>query len=355
MHERPLDSDRAFARQALPRVSRTFAINIRLLNGRLGEAVRIGYLLCRAADALEDSWPEGDAGVPFARLIEAAAGSRDAADSLAAMAAPLARGRADLELVAEFPRLWRLHQALPDPAREAVADCVTIMARGMQHFSSRAAQRRGAPYLDTEAELHQYCFVVAGCVGIMLTRLFEWSAGGGPEELRARRLARAPAVGEALQLTNILLDWPSDVRRGRCHVPAAWLAEFGLTPRDLVRASGAARDAEPPPGVRVLADRLEGLARAALAQVPEYVATLPAHHIRYRLFCLWPALWARDSLDHARRDPDFPWGERRPRLPRTRLWAAAWASGLGMRGAGSLHSPVPHAAAVSPASPSSAP
>jgi phytoene/squalene synthetase len=38
-------------------VSRTFALNIRLLRGPLGDAVRVGYLMCRAADTLEDSWP----------------------------------------------------------------------------------------------------------------------------------------------------------------------------------------------------------------------------------------------------------------------------------------------------------
>src|SRR5881397_2097503 len=46
-----------YCREVLPRVSRTFAISIGLLRGSLQEAVRIGYLLCRIADALEDSWP----------------------------------------------------------------------------------------------------------------------------------------------------------------------------------------------------------------------------------------------------------------------------------------------------------
>src|SRR5262245_42212165 len=59
----PLATDRAWCREALLRVSRTFALNIRCLSGRMLEAVRIAYLLCRAADALEDSWPGSEAQV----------------------------------------------------------------------------------------------------------------------------------------------------------------------------------------------------------------------------------------------------------------------------------------------------
>jgi phytoene/squalene synthetase len=121
----------------------------------------------------------------------------------------------------------------------------------------------------------------------------------------------APLVGRALQLTNILLDWPSDVRRGRCYVPAAWLAEHRLEPRDLVERER--------PEVRALAARLETKALAALARVPDYLDLIPAHHLRYRLFCLWPAVWAVRSLRHARSDREFPWGPRRPKLPRQEI------------------------------------
>ena len=93
-----------------------------------------------------------------------------------------------------------------------------------------------------------------------------------------------------------------------------------MAPADLVEESR--------PGVRELAARLESLARAALARVPDYLDTIPARCVRYRLFCLWPALWALGSLRHARRDPEFPWGRRRPRLPRGELWRAALGSTL---------------------------
>jgi len=98
------------------------------------------------------------------------------------------------------------------------------------------------------------------------------------------------------------------VRRGRCHIPASWLDEEALTPRDLIEPSG-----DRP---RRLSQRLESLARAALARVPDYLVLYPASSVRYRMFVLWPALWALASIRHARTDPDFPFGPHRPRLPR---------------------------------------
>ena len=320
----PPSEDRAWCEATLPRVSRTFALNIRLLTGPLREAVSVGYLLCRTADTLEDAWPGSaeEIRARFGLLRDALAGDEGAAAALADAAA--ARGGAELELVAGLPRSWRVWRALPGPDRERIAECLRTMVPGMCRYAARAAERApGTPYLDSEAELHDYCWVVAGCVGVMLTRLSEADAGRDGPAL-GRRLELAPVVGEALQLTNILLDWPEDVRQGRCHVPADWLAAEDLAPARLV---GPAH-----PGVDRLARRLEDMARAALTRVPDYLDLVPPRALRYRLFVLMPALWALASLEHARTDPEFPRG-RRPRLPRGRLWREAAGALFGHRGA----------------------
>jgi farnesyl-diphosphate farnesyltransferase len=316
-------ADRDYCRAALPLVSRTFALNTRLLTGTLGEAVRAGYLLCRAADALEDSWPgePGAIGERFERFLLALSGDARALATLSGEARALGPDRLDLALLADLPRVLRVRDALPRAHAEALTWGVGTLASGMRRYATRAAARPdGVAYLDTEAELEDYCWVVAGCVGVMLTRLFAAEYGAGDPATHERRLAAAPAVGQALQLTNILLDWPVDVRRGRCYLPASWLADAGIAPPDLVDHAS--------PGALAVARRLEAKARGALAQVPDYLDLIPARRVRYRLFCLWPALWALASLRHARRDPDFPWGPRRPRLPRAEIWRAALASAL---------------------------
>ena len=47
----------SFCRTQLPRVSRTFALNIPLLPAPLDLAVTVAYLLCRIADTVEDEAP----------------------------------------------------------------------------------------------------------------------------------------------------------------------------------------------------------------------------------------------------------------------------------------------------------
>lgn len=330
----PVAAPRAFCRAALPRVSRTFALNIQLLGGSMQEAVRIAYLLCRIADTIEDAWPGERAEVErrFDQFLAAVKGDTLEARAFAD-AAPRLRGHASeahIDLLAHTPDVLRAFGTLHAEDRAPVAEAVGTLASGMRRYAGRAAERRDsrpAPadgaravatfaYLDDDAELTDYCWVVAGCVGAMLTRLFERRAPNAAHH--AARIALSPTVGEALQLTNILLDWPVDVRAGRCHVPASWLAEFGLEPRDLVGA--------PRPEVATLATRLETRAGAALAKVPDYIATIPSRHVRYRMFCLWPALWAAASLRNATRDAEFPRGPARPRLPKSELWAAAAAA-----------------------------
>ena len=307
-----LATERAWCREALLRVSRTFALNIRCLNGRMLESVRLAYLLCRAADALEDSWPgpAPEVAARFDRFRAALEGDRTAAAALATAAARL-HARADLALLARLPALLHLLDSLEPADATDVRRCVLTMAAGMQRYATRAAERGTAvPYLDDDAELHDYCYVVAGCVGEMLTRLVTRTITDDDAATAAHRLALAPVVGEALQLTNILLDWPVDVRAGRCHIPASWLARHGLAPRGLVTRSAAARE---------LSLRLAALAHDALDRVPDYLDTIPTQEHRYRLFCLLPALWARASLRLALTGDGFHHALVRPRLGRKRI------------------------------------
>src|SRR5262249_14238872 len=157
-----------YCRRTLPLVSRTFAVNIRVLGGEMAEWVRVGYLLCRAADTLEDAWPEGPIETRFQRFLAALDGDGAAGRALAEEAAAAA-GEPELDLVAHLPRVLSVFAAFPEAARAAVADGVRTLASGMAGYAARAVARGPrAPYLDTESELDHYCWVVAGCVGVML-------------------------------------------------------------------------------------------------------------------------------------------------------------------------------------------
>lgn len=75
-------------------------------------------------------------------------------------------------------------------------------------------------YADFPA-LEGYCYRVAGVVGLMMTHIF-----GYRDE---RCFSQALALGNAMQLTNILRDVDEDYRRGRVYLPQDELVRFGVT------------------------------------------------------------------------------------------------------------------------------
>ncbi len=74
------------------------------------------------------------------------------------------------------------------------------------------------------AELSAYCYKAAGVVGEVSARIF-----GMSEPNNTKTLEYARALGEALQLTNIIRDVGEDARRGRIYLPQDELARFGVS------------------------------------------------------------------------------------------------------------------------------
>jgi len=83
----------------------------------------------------------------------------------------------------------------------------------------------GKPMLKS-SDLALYCHRVAGVVGLLTIEIFGH---------RAHKSARfATALGEALQLTNILRDLKEDAARGRIYIPQQDRIRFGVTDQDFV-------------------------------------------------------------------------------------------------------------------------
>lgn len=73
--------------------------------------------------------------------------------------------------------------------------------------------------------LDQYCYRVAGVVGLMMTHVFGYR--------HDRCLPHALALGRAMQLTNILRDVGEDLQRGRIYLPQDELARFAISEAQL--------------------------------------------------------------------------------------------------------------------------
>lgn len=80
--------------------------------------------------------------------------------------------------------------------------------------------------LRTHEDLKNYCYHVASAVGLVSIEIF------GYEDPATKDYAKQ--LGYALQWTNILRDVGEDAEEGRVFIPTEVLAEFGLTPDDLL-------------------------------------------------------------------------------------------------------------------------
>ena len=88
-------------------------------------------------------------------------------------------------------------------------------------------------HYETFADLHLYCYRVAGTVGLLTSPIFGYH--------HEAALAHAVDLGVALQLTNILRDVGEDARRGRIYLPQDEMRRFGYSEAELM--SGVNNDA----------------------------------------------------------------------------------------------------------------
>ncbi|HEY4003505.1 MAG TPA: squalene/phytoene synthase family protein [Candidatus Xenobia bacterium] len=255
----------AFCHEALPHVSRTFALTVPVLPLPLSDTVCCAYLMCRAADTIEDR-----VDLPLAlrdRLY----------DEMLALFSDGADPQRFVLLWPHTDELWlqrlmtgigqvlEAWRSLQPPDRQAVQACVVEMIDGMRRLGHSRPDAGPFFVSGSVEELERYCHYVAGTVGLMLTRLFNQALDIRLSESEGHRF------GLGLQLTNILKDHEGDVGRGTSFIPRSFLNE-SLKLRPEYRAA--------------LIERTLGHLEAAHA----YTLSIPTRHDGVRLFCLW-ALW----------------------------------------------------------------
>jgi phytoene synthase len=86
---------------------------------------------------------------------------------------------------------------------------------------------------ETAAQLELYCYRVASVVGLLSIEIF------GYQNPKCRDYAIA--LGQALQLTNILRDVHNDAARGRIYLPLETLRQFSVTEAEILRGEYSAR------------------------------------------------------------------------------------------------------------------
>ena len=298
MHASPADqAPLRFQDQILARVSRTFALTIPELPGRLRSIVGNAYLLCRIADTIEDDaalTPEVT--TRFHQDLNRTVRGKFDPQAFADALTPVLSTRtpdAERELVANSHAVMMVTSSFSDRAKASISRCLTIMCRGMPTFQRNVS----VAGLRDLGELNRYCYYVAGVVGEMLTELFcEYSEAIAGRE--ALLMPLAASFGQGLQMTNILKDFWEDRERGVCWLPQdVFLREHC----DLAHIQREHLDDGFQRGMRTLI----GITQAHLRNAFRYALLIPKNETGIRNFCLWAIGFAVLSLQKLNQNLNF--------------------------------------------------
>jgi farnesyl-diphosphate farnesyltransferase len=234
-----LTSSRKLLGPILRSVSRSFYLSIRFLPGRLRHPIGLAYLLARATDTIADT-----SGIPAAtrietlrQLVDVIQGSafEGAIVDLANSFLALQTNEAERTLIESLPECFDLLERSNTDDVEDIRAVLGKITKGQELDLVRFSDPTKVHALATDIELHEYTYLVAGCVGEFWTRLcfrhVPNFAGLGEAEMSD--LGRR--YGNGLQLINILRDAHSDLEAGRCYFPMQELKELGLDPSHILR------------------------------------------------------------------------------------------------------------------------
>jgi farnesyl-diphosphate farnesyltransferase len=316
----------------LKQVSRSFYLTMRVLPAAIRPQISLAYLLARIADTIADTQI-----VATAERLQSLRALRERILGNASVSLDFSELAQHQSSTAEWSLLQRIEDSLAlleqfsQEDQQRIREVLPVIISGQEldlnRFADASRERIAA--LNTDEELDDYTYRVAGCVGEFWTKM-----------CRARLFPDAPLdddwlmtsavrFGKGLQLVNILRDLPRDLRQGRCYLPGDRLWAIGLTPFDLLEPTHVGK-------LRPLYDLYLKQAEDHLSAGWHYTNALPRSHTRVRLACAWPLLIGIQTVEKLRAGnvlaPELHIKVTRPEVrkivARTVLchpWPAVWA------------------------------
>jgi farnesyl-diphosphate farnesyltransferase len=292
-------------------VSRSFYLTLRVLPGAVQTQIGLAYLLARATDTLADTELVAveDRLLTLDRLRERILGRSTQPLDLRHFLGPLGQGPTEAEriLLDRADEVLNLMGRLAAPDQAMIREVLSIITSGQELDLKRfelgragdsahsapspaaLAPARAVLALETEAELDDYTYRVAGCVGEFWTRVCRAHLFPDAAVDETQLLGDGVRFGKGLQLVNVLRDLPRDLRQGRCSLPRQQLAAFGLAPSDLLDPASAGR-------LQPVFDGWRQRAHDHLRAGWTYTNALPRGGLRVRLACAWPILIGLETL-----------------------------------------------------------
>jgi len=218
-------------------VSRSFYLSLRFLPKALRDPLSLAYLLARATDTIADT-----TGAPvalrtealrtLAATIQGGGSSTEKTAQLQESFVPLQTDKAERALIEQLPALLDWLGDLRSDDRDEVRGVLGKINRGQSLDLERFGNGRDIRALNNAAELEEYTYLVAGCVGEFWTRLCFRHVKNFSDRPESEMSMLGVQYGQGLQLINILRDAGDDLRNGRCYFSADELNSLGLRAED---------------------------------------------------------------------------------------------------------------------------
>jgi farnesyl-diphosphate farnesyltransferase len=270
----------------LKATSRSFYLTLRVLPAAIRPQIGLAYLLARTTDTIADTeiLPVEQRLAALDKLRERIIGQSSAPLNFGELAQQQGSPAEKLLLEKTEASLAELAALAPGDLK-LVRDVLVTITSGqeldLRRFAGAAADRIIA--LETSAQLDDYTYRVAGCVGEFWTKMCRAHLFPRARLDEKQFIADGIRFGKGLQLVNILRDLSDDLKNGRCYLPAERLDPAHLLPEVLLSPANAAK-------FLPLFHNYLGEAELHLAAGWNYTNTLPYGQLRVRLACAWPVL-----------------------------------------------------------------
>lgn len=262
----------------LEQVSRSFYLTIRMLPPSLRSPVGLAYLLARTSDTVADSASATvQVRAEMLKKMGEAVRGRGPMPDMASLASGVG-DPAERTLLGQAGTLLELLNRTESADR---ADIVRVLEEILWGQGLDVTRFPGngetIQSLTTAAELENYTYSVAGCVGEFWTRICSRHLPDYAPRIHPEHLVKlGVAFGKGLQLINILRDAPADFANGRCYFPAE---EMQGTDLEALRTNPAL--------ARPVYDHWMARARELLDDGLRYIGALRPWRLRLACFLPW--------------------------------------------------------------------
>ena len=222
-------------------VSRSFYLSIRFLPQQLREPIALAYLLARTTDTVADTTRiPGTVRMETVKMLSNGIQgkvSREVVINHVASFVPLQKNAAEQTLLDSLPDCLKWLEQIGEADRDDIRAVLEKITNGQMLDLHRFDNPAEVPALQSAADLDEYTYLVAGCVGEFWTRLCFRHLRDFASLIPDEMLSLGQRYGMGLQLINVLRDAGSDLRSGRCYFPEDELRGVGLSAAQILSRS----------------------------------------------------------------------------------------------------------------------